>query len=96
MPAISDVKRSTSAAEPEPLKVTDKALKEYLDKKLGDLGDKVSHKERAEAIEAATKLFYGEINEKEELTPRPTKAPDTYTEKALRKLMRTGRFERRE
>lgn len=92
MSIIADVKKNTSSAEQEPLLVTEKEFKQYLDKQVGDMHDKVSYKERKDAIEAATEIFYNGEPQSEDIPMDGRKPLDTYTEKALRKLAQKGRF----
>lgn len=53
--------------------------------------DKVSYKERKLALEAATEVFLEGESKSDEPPLNPNKFPETYTEKALRKLMRKGK-----
>lgn len=94
MPVISDVKKNTSSAEQEqePLLVTEKTFKQYLDKQVGDMHDKISYRERKEAIEAATEVFANGELKFEDLPLDQNKQPETYTERALKKLTQKGRF----
>lgn len=84
--------KKTSTTEQKPVIVTEKAFKEFLDKQIGDLHDRVSYKERREAIESATELFTtGKTNE-EDGPMNPPKELDTYTERALKKLALKGKY----
>lgn len=93
LPVQADFKKNTSIAEQEPLPVTEKTFKDYLEKHLGDMHDKVSYKERVDATAAATDIFLnGEVDDSKGITYGPPKRPDTYTERALRKLTQKGKF----
>lgn len=93
LPVRADFKKNASIAELEPLPVTEKTYKDYLEKQLGDMHDKVLYKERIDAIEGATDIFLnGEPDDSKVITFGPPKGPDTYTERALRKLIQKGKF----